>query len=140
MTVFLCIFGSLTFTSTNFINHDLKYIIELSDEVDLNIPSDSYISITYAYKINCESLAMIKISSSAYNDFINELEGNSDWKKDTSFIPSYLLDEHVVVITENYDYYFIFNRDKRTYNDLDGKLIFMAFDVETRVLFLYYHK
>src|SRR5690554_3028957 len=92
MTTLLCVYGGFTSIFANRISHDSNYIIELSNEVNFYIPNDSYISIAFDFNENCESMAMIKINSSANNDFINKLEGNNNRKKDRSFIPSNVLD------------------------------------------------
>lgn len=138
--ILLCIFGSFTSVFAKQISHDSSYLNELSNRVSINFPHDSYISITFNLSDDCDFLVMIKIQDSFSRDFINQLESGNNWKKDTSHIPSNVLDIYTLAVTQNYDYFTVFNETKTVYNDFDGKLIYMAFDIETNVMYVYSFK
>ena len=87
MTGLLCIYGSFTGAFSDQISHDMSYLEPISEKINLDIPTDGYISIMYDFQDSGDSLAMVKINDQ--NDsFASELDNNNNWKRDTSFIPS----------------------------------------------------
>lgn len=57
-------------------------------------------------------------------------------EKNSGFIPSNLIYLFSLTSTQNYDYFAIYNETKNIYNDFDGELIYLAYDLETRILYV----
>ncbi len=135
MTVLLSVFGTFTSYFSTLISHDMQYIYKLSETTNLNIPGSSYISIAYDYQTEGDSLAMVKIDDDIM--YTSIIKDNLNWKEDTSFIPSSISNLFILSLTSNYEYYSIYNVTNSTYNTFDGNLIFMAYDIDTNILFIY---
>lgn len=135
MIVLLSIFGSFTNNFSSQISHDNKYITEISEITNINIPKETYISIVYDCQKEGDSLAMVKFNDNTmYND---NIENNSNWKTDASFIPSNINNLFILSLTSNYEYFTVYNISTNTYNNFDGELIYFAYDIDTNILFVY---
>ena len=135
MIVILSIFGTFTNYFSTQISHDTKYLTEISDVTNINIPSNAYISIAYDYQVEGDSLAMVKFNDNSMYD--NNIENNTNWKTDVSFIPSDVNNLFMLSLTSNYEYFTVYNTTNNSYNNFDGELIYFAYDVDTNVLFIY---
>ena len=139
MTGLLCIFGSFTSAFSDRISHDMSYLEPISEKINLDIPTDGYISIMYDFQDSDDSLAMVKIDDQ--NDsFASELDNNNNWKRDTSFIPSNKIDLYLLTMTSSYDYFMIYNLTTNSYNYFEGKTIYFAYNIESDVLLIYCSK
>ena len=139
MTGLLCIFGSFTGVFSDQISHDMSYLDPISEKINLDIPTDGYISIMYDFQDSGDSLAMVKIDDQ--NDsFASKLDNNNNWKKDTSFIPSNEIDLYLLTMTSSYDYFMVYNLTTNSYNYFEGKTIFFAYNIESDVLLIYCSK
>ena len=108
MTGLLWIFGSFTGIFSDRVSHDMSYLEPISEKINLDIPTDGYISIMYDFQDSGDSLAMVKIDDQ--NDsFTSKLDNNNNWKKDTSFIPSNKIDLYLLTMTSSYDYFMVYN-------------------------------
>ncbi len=137
MTGILCIFGTFTSAFANQISHDMSYLEPISKNINLEIPTDGYISIMYDFKDTGDSFAMVKINDQ--NDsFVSKLESDNNWKKDTSFIPSNKVDLYLLTMTSEYDYFMVYNLTTNSYNYFEGRTIYFAYNVESDVLLIYY--
>lgn len=134
MTPLLFLYGCFSLIFANSVIHDRSYVDNLSNTISISIPSDSYVSVGKDYN-NYEYVMMIKLSKNASSEFIQKIE-NIGWKKDTSFIPSNAVDLFTLASTQNYDYFAVYNETKNIYNDFNGDLIYLAFDIESRVLYV----
>ena len=139
MTGLLCIFGSFTGVFSDRISHDMSYLEPISEKINLDIPTDGYISIMYDFQDSGDSLAMVKIDDQ--NDsFTSKLDNNNNWKKDTSFIPSNEIDLYLLTMTSSYDYFMVYNLTTNSYNYFEGKTIYLAYNIESDVLLIYCSK
>ena len=139
MTGLLCIFGSFTGAFSDQISHDMSYLKPISEKINLDIPTDGYISIMYDFQDSGDSLAMVKIDDQ--NDkFVSQLDSNSNWRKDTSFIPSNKIDLYLLTMTSSYDYFMIYNLTINSYNSFEGEIIYFAYNIESDVLLIYCSK
>lgn len=136
MTAFLCIYGSFSGLSAETISHDFEYAQALSSIVNIDIPADSYVAYTEKLFMDDKALLMVKISDSSQSNFIKALDTNDGWKRDIAHIPANAVDIFTLSSTSDYDYFAVYNESKGIYSDYDGKLIFMAYDVETSVLYV----
>lgn len=139
MTGLLCIFGSFTGVFSDQISHDMSYLDPISEKINLDIPTDGYISIMYDFQDSGDSLAMVKIDD-RNDSFASKLDNNNNWKKDTSFIPSNEIDLYLLTMTSSYDYFMIYNLTTNSYNYLEGKTIYFAYNIERDVLLIYCSK
>ena len=139
MTGLLCIFGSFTSAFADQISHDMSYLEPISEKINLEIPTDGYISITYDYLETADSLAMVKINDENGN-FASELENNNNWKEDTFFIPSNKIDSFLLAITSEYDYFMVYNLTYDSYNYFEGRTIYFEYNIESDVLVIYCSK
>ena len=135
MIVVLSIFGTFTSNFSSQISHDTKYLTEISKTTNINIPKDAYISIVYDYQTEGDSLAMVKFNDNSM--YADNIENNSNWKTDVSFIPSDANNLFILSLTLNYEYFTVYNITNNTYNNFGGELIYFAYDVDTNVLFIY---
>lgn len=137
MTVLLCIYGSFTFIFSDMVGHDFAYAQELSATVNIEIPADSYVAYMKSLDESGDTTTMmITIPDSAKSDFLQTIDGNNGWKKSTAHIPANAIDISTLGATLDYDYFAVYNESKHIYSDYEGKLIFMAYDVETSVLYV----
>lgn len=135
ITILLCLYGGFTSTFSKNISHDFKHANELSNTIHIEIPEDSYLSYTSKYTEQISSLLMVKISLSSQDEFLRKIEDNENWKDNTHFIPSDSKYASTLLLTKNYDYFAVFNKTKNVYSDFDGELIYLAYRIETRVLY-----
>ena len=135
MIVLLSMFGSFTYKFSSFISHDVEYLTEISHATNIDIPLNAYISVSYNYTNEGDSLAMVKFEDDRM--YVDNIQNNSNWKTDISFIPSSVDNLYVLTLTSDYEYFVVYNVTSNTYNTFDGKLIYFAYDVETNVLFIY---
>ena len=140
MAVILFIYGSFTAIFDPQISHDMQYVEELSQEIGFEIPTDGYVSVTYDSSNESESFAMVKITDMQEPNFVARLQNSSYWKGDTSFIPANVLGAYELASTQNYDYFAVYNTTTDSYNNFTGKLIYLAYDVETNILYVYCYK
>ena len=139
MTGLLCVFGSFTGFFSDRVSHDMSYLDPISEKINLDIPTDGYISIMYDFQDSGDSLAMVKIDDQ--NDsFASKLDNNNNWKKDTSFIPSNEIDLYLLTMTSSYDYFMVYNLTTNSYNYFEGKTIYFAYNIESDVLLIYCSK
>jgi hypothetical protein len=140
MATLLFIYGMFpTLTETN-ISHDMKYAQEISQEINFTIPDDGYISATVDSEDNCYLFAMIKITEEAEPKFATKLQGSNYWKNDTSFIPANVITPYELLTTSEYHYFAVYNTTTNSYNNFDGKLIYLAYNVDTNILYVYWYK
>ena len=135
MIFLLSIFGSFTNKFSSQISHDTKYLIKITEITNIDISLNAYVSIAYDFQKEGTSLAMVKLNDDSMYD--NNIENNSNWKTDVSFIPSDVNNMYILSLTSNYDYFTIYNTTSNSYNNFDGELIYFAYDVDTNVLFIY---
>lgn len=140
MTALLCVYGSFTSIYKDKISHDYAYLDNISAIVQIDFPDEGYISIAKEYTENSESLAMAKFSEQGAAEFSNYLQTDNNWKTDITYIPSSIVDGFVSSKTSGYDYFTVYNVSKNVYNDFDGKIIFMAYDIELSTLFILCYK
>lgn len=135
ITILLCLYGGFTSAFAKNISHDFKYAKELSNTIHMEIPEDSYVSYISEYTAQTSSLLMAKVSLSSQDEFLRAIEDNENWKDNMHFIPSDSKYASTLLLTKNYDYFAIFNKTKDAYSDFDGELIYLAYRIETRVLY-----
>jgi hypothetical protein len=82
------------------------------------------------------SMAMVKIDQESSDAFVSTLKNNPNWKQDISFVPANAIDILTLTTTANYDYFSAFNITTNSYNNFPGNIIFMAFDVETNMIYI----
>jgi transcriptional regulator with XRE-family HTH domain len=140
MSVVLAIYGSFSSIFSDTISHDKAYLDNISELMNFDFPNSDYISITYDYNQNCESLAMAKINENEADSFIEKLDKNGYFHKDVSFIPSNVLDIYTLSLTTDYEYFTVYNLTTNSYNDFDGKLIYVAYDIDKSILFICCYK
>lgn len=140
MAVILFIYGSFTAIFDPQISHDMQYVEELSQEIGFEIPTDGYVSVTYDSSNESESFAMVKITDMQEPNFVARLQNSYYWKGDISFIPANVLGAYELASTRNYDYFAVYNTTTDSYNNFTGKLIYLAYDVETNILYVYCYK
>lgn len=137
MVFLLCVFGSFTAVFADQFGHDMGYLSNISSIVDFDFPDDGYISIEYDYMEEGSSRAMVKISDEDSAALLTKLADHPSWKRDTSFMPANAIDVFNLAMTSDYDYFAVYNLTTNSYNTFPGKLIFMAFDVETDIIYIY---
>ena len=120
MVALLSIFGSFTNIFASQISHDVRYLTEISKRTNINISEDTYFSIAYDFQTEGDSLAMVKFNDNAM--YVDNIENNSNWKTDVSFIPSNVNNLFILSLTSNYEYFTVYNVTKNTYNIFDGEL------------------
>ena len=141
MSVLLCLYGCFTPIFAHNISHDAKYVNDLSATVQLDVPTPEYVAITYELYESCESMAMIKISEADASDFVMQLELSGNWKRDHSSFPPFHFDFLQNLETADYEYFCFYNLSYNEYNAYTGSaVIYMAYDVQSRVLFVYQFK
>lgn len=140
MTFLLCIYGSFTSLFSDRISHDYSYIANISEKTKIDIPNAKYVSIAYDYQPNCALIAMVKFTESENSEFINEITQNTNWKSDTSYIPSNAVDLYTLTATSNYEYFIVYNTTSEKYNDFYGNIIYMAYDVDNFILYIAEYK
>ena len=139
MATLLFIYGMFpTLLATN-ISHDMKYAQEISQEINFDIPDDGHISVAVAPEDNCHLYAMIKITNEEEHDFVARLKKSSNWKTDMSFIPANAITPYELAITSKYHYFSVYNTTTNSYNNFTGKLIYMAYNVDTNILYVYWY-
>jgi len=139
MATLLFIYGMFpTLTATN-ISHDMKYAQEISQEINFDIPDDGHISVAVAPEDNCHLYAMIKITNEEEHDFVARLKKSSNWKTDMSFIPANAITPYELATTSKYHYFSVYNTTTNSYNNFTGKLIYMAYNVDTNILYVYWY-
>lgn len=135
MVALLSIFGSFTNIFASQISHDVRYLTEIYKRTNINISEETYISIAYDFQTEGDSLAMVKFNDNTM--YVDNIENNSNWKTDVSFIPSNVNNLFILSLTSNYEYFTVYNVTRNAYNIFDGELIYFAYDVDTNVLFIY---
>ena len=131
-SILLIIYGSFTKIFSNHISHDISYLNELSEQINIDFPEDAYIAISYDHFENCESLAMVKFNS---NDFDSVVLNNIYWNK-MKELPTYFGDSLLRSLTYDYDYFLTFNPRTNTYGTFNDGLIFLSYDIESNILFI----
>lgn len=135
IAIVMCfLFGSIGSMSDIKISHDKRYINEISDSTNIDFPDVEYISISYEENSIYDSYAMIKFENE--KEFEHYLLNNNNWNKDRSFLPIDFLDFFTMNLTAQYEYFTVYNLDNSCFNDLEGKLIYMAYDYDTKILFV----
>lgn len=135
MIIVLSLFGSFTNKFSSQISHDTKYLTKISETTNIDISTAAYVSIVYDFQIEDDSLAMVKFNDDSM--YVNNIEKNSNWKGDVSFIPSDVNNLFILSLTSDYEYFTVYNTTSNTYNNFDGELIYFAYDVDSKVLFIY---
>ena len=137
MVFWLCVFGSFTAIFADQFGHDMSYLSNISSVVGFAFPDDGYISIEYDYMEEGSSRAMVKISDENSAALLTKIVNHPSWKRDVSFMPANAIDVFNLAMTSDYDYFAVYNLTTNSYNTFPGKLIFMAFDVETDIIYIY---
>ena len=131
----LLIYGSFTFAFASETSHDESYLQKIEQQVNFEFPEAQYISIDYGYTYGCESFAMAKFDESDEQHLITKMQA-SGWKTDKPLIPADSIYSIVTHISTEYDYFAVFSLTDDAYNSFNGQVIYMAYDVETNVLFI----
>lgn len=142
MSTILCIYGCFSFLYKSPVVNDYTYLQTLSEQVNIDIPDGGYLLISYD-ETHYNSLAMYKINDEDANQFVEQLNNNTNFKNDVSFIPSGIIDYPTLLSissTKDYDYFAIYNTSTNKYNDYGDSLIYMAYDIETSILYIAYIK
>lgn len=142
MSVILCIYGCFCFIFKAPVVNDYTYLQTLSNQVNIDIPDGGYLLVSYD-ETHYNSLAMYKINDEDANQFVEQLNNNTNFKNDVSFIPSGIMDYPTLLSvssTKDYDYFAIYNTSTNKYNDYGDSLIYMAYDIETSILYITYFK
>ena len=137
MVFLLCVFGSFTALFADKFGHDMSYLNNISSVVGFDFPDDGYIVIEYDYMEEGYSQAMVKISDEDSAALLTKLAKHPNWKQDISFMPANAMDPFTLAMTSDYDYFAVYNLTTNSYNTFPGRLIFMAFDVETDIIYIY---
>lgn len=140
MIFFLYVFGSFTSIFASQISHNWSYLYSLEKTIDFDFPDDGYIAVNFDYMEEGSSLIMVKVDEEHSDAFVSQLRNNSNWEHDVSFIPANAIDPFTLATTSDYDYFSVFNKATSSYNTFPGSIIFMAYDVETSTIFIYYQK
>ena len=135
MIIVLSLYGSFTNIFSSQISHDTKYLTKISETTNIDIPTAAYVSIVYDFQTEDDSLAMVKFNDDSM--YVNNIEKNSNWTSDISFIPSDVNNLFILSLTSDYEYFTVYNTTSNTYNNFDGELIYFAYDVDSKVLFIY---
>ena len=134
----LFIFGAFTFLFANQFSRDMSYLHDVSNIVHFDLPDGGEICVAYDYIEEGSSMAMVKVTEQEASSFVTTLAKNANWKRDISFIPANAIDLFTVSETRDFDYFSVYNLTANRYNTFSGQLIFMAYDVETRVIYIYF--
>lgn len=137
MAFLLCIYGSFTGIFASQISHDTGYLNELSEKIHFDFPDSEYISIAHSFQSDNDTMVMVKVEEKAASDFVETLNNDTNWKRDTSLIPSNAIDLFTIASTMDYEYFTVYNLTTNSYNNFNGQLIYMAFDVDTNVIYIY---
>ena len=130
-------FGSFTGIFADKFSHDMSYLHDISNTVNFDFPEDGYISVEFDYMEEGSSLVMVKVNQENAVPFVAKLNNDPNWKRDISFIPANAIDPFTLAMTLDYDYFAVYNLRTHFYNNFPGRLIFMAFDVETNIVYIY---
>ena len=134
----LFIFGAFTFLFANQFSRDMSYLHDVSNIVHFDLPDGGEICVAYDYIEEGSSMAMVKVTEQEASSFVTTLAKNANWKRDISFIPANAIDLFTVSETRDFDYFSVYNLTANRYNTFSGQLIFMAYDVETCVIYIYF--
>lgn len=137
MSIILCIYGCFYFIFEEPIVNDYTYLQTLSNQVGIDFPSNGYLLVSYD-EIQVESFAMYKPNDKDVDEFVYQLNNNNNFKNDISFIPTNTLSTSVLSNTINYDYFAIYNLTTNKFSEFNGKLIYLAYDIETSVMYIAY--
>jgi hypothetical protein len=136
MIILLCVYGSFSSISQSKCSHDWNYLKGIEAIVDFDFPDDGDISVSFEHMGKGSSMAMVKIDQESSDAFVSTLKNNPNWKQDISFVPANAIDILTLTTTANYDYFSAFNITTNSYNNFPGNIIFMAFDVETNMIYI----
>ncbi len=140
IVILLCAYGSFTSIFASQVSHDWDYLNGIEKTINFDFPDNGYISVNFDYMEEGSSMAMVKIDGEDSDAFISKLRNDANWEQDVSFIPANAVDPFTLATVSNYDYYSTFNTTTNSYNNFPGSIIFMAFDVETSIIFIYCQK
>lgn len=140
ITLLLSIYGSFYFVFGAKISHDYNYLKDLEILTNIDFPDKGYISIEYYDQGIYDSFAMVKVYQDEKIKFEESIKDNDNWKTNTSFIPSNVIDIYTLTLTKNYDYFIVYNIDNKNYNTFDGKFIYIAYDIDTSIININYYK
>ena len=135
MTIILLIFGSFHFIIASKFSHDESYLDEISEKINIDLTQIEDISIAYDCIGIYDSFAMAKIEEDKVEGFIKTLENNRNCKNEPfSELDSF--DMFASFITFDYDYFLIYDISTNTYNNFSGKLIYVAYNIETNIILI----
>lgn len=117
------------------ISKNINYLDKITEQTNISFPQVEDIRIIYNYTDDSESIAMVKFTDNKV--FENTIIGNSNWKKDTDFFPEYLNESYSTYITTNCEYHTVYNINTNSYNNFEGQIIYMAYDIDLGVLVIY---
>lgn len=140
MIFFLCVYGCFTSIFASQISHDWTYLYSVEKTVDFDFPDGGYIAVNFDYMEEGASLIMVKVEEEHTDAFVSQLTNNANWEQDVSFIPANAMNPFTLATTSDYDYFSVFNKSTNSYNNFPGRIIFMAYDVETSTIFIYCQK
>ena len=137
MIPLLCIYGSFTFLSAGTVSHDWNYLSEIESIVDFDFPNEGHITVDLMGIEEGSYGIQIKLDRDASAGFVSQLENNTNWKRDVSFMPANAVDLYTLTYITDYDYFSVYNITTESYNNFPGTLILMAYDVETRMIYIH---
>ena len=132
--ILLCAYGSFTPAFSLNISHDMQYLQEIEQQIHFDFPEGEYITIEYDYTPGCESFAMVKMSDDSESLLVSNMQASGKWH---SSMPSLPLNPNVfypVAVTEDYEYFAVYNLSTNSYDSYTWKLIYMAYDLDTNIL------
>ena len=131
----LCIIGFMPNIIGLKIEHDTYYVTKLEEKINIDLPDDSYVSSLSNYPTDNIDVAMIKIPYENSLEFFKYIISDSGWKDNNELVED-VLNPFILVNTIDYDYFLVYNQTLDIYNNCDGKIIYLAYDVETRIIYV----
>ena len=136
MSVVLAAYGSFSLVLFNRTSHDHNYLVEISADTGIVFPEETYIAIEYSPMNDVESIAMVKFGEKESQDISAYMDSDENWITDSSYFSSESINSLNSLYTSGYDYFTVYNLTENTFNELEGKLIYMAYKVDKGILYI----
>ncbi len=133
MTLLLTAYGCFSFSFGGKISHDYSYVTDLSNTIGVELPDEGYVSTEYNF-MGSSNFSMVKYSEDEERTLVSEVNRNYNWQLNKSFIPTNAIDLYVANRTSGYDYFIVYNFTNNMYNDFNGRIAYLAYDLETNIL------
>ena len=132
----LVIYGSMYFINGNKVSHDYSYVQKIEEITKIDLP-EGYVSIENTEEY---TLAMLKVNEDESSKFLNSIKTSYIWNSNQSFIPVNALDTYSISMTTDYDYFAVYNQTTDKYNTFNGYIVYLAYDVETGIVYFIQYK